>query len=106
MGRLLRSEIFKKDEIGYYLLTNRCVLQAFLFDYDTLSRTDYEHRKYWIQDLLARFSRCFLIEFGAYNIMCNHFHLVVKNRPDLAATLSDEDIMSLVEYYSDKFFRF
>lgn len=93
MGRILRSDIFRKDEVGYYLLTNRCVLQAFLCGYDATSGVSYEHRKHWLKNLLTRFSMCFSIEIGAYNIMCNHFHLVVKNRPDLSIKLNDDEVI-------------
>ena len=37
-------------------------------------------------------AKIFMIEIYAYAIMCNHYHLILNNRPDLANALTIEEV--------------
>jgi REP element-mobilizing transposase RayT len=51
------------------------------------------HRKDWIKDRLLELSRCFAVEVGAFAIMDNHLHLLVRTQPGWAENWSDEEIV-------------
>jgi REP element-mobilizing transposase RayT len=87
-----RSEVFKKDEIGFYHCISRCVRRAYLCGYDELTGASFEHRRSWIRDRLSGLSKVFCIEIAAYAIMANHLHTLIRNRPDIGAKLSPKDV--------------
>ena len=53
---------------------------------------NFDHRKVWIQERLAFLAGQFSIDICSIAIMSNHIHLVVRNRPDIAGQLSDEEV--------------
>ena len=57
MARVAREEVFSPDEIAVVHVMNRVVRRCFLLGTDPVSGQNYDHRKLWIEDLLAAFRR-------------------------------------------------
>ncbi len=92
MARLARVEVFAADEIAIVHVMNRTVRRCFLFGEDSVSGKNYDHRKVWIDQQLAHQARYFGIDLLCQAIMSNHFHLVLRSRPDVVKEWSDVDV--------------
>ena len=53
---------------------------------------NYDHRKPWIEDLIKRFATYFGIDVLTFAILSNHFHAVLRSRPDVVATWDDTEV--------------
>jgi REP element-mobilizing transposase RayT len=53
---------------------------------------DYNGRRQWIQDLMEWLASGFQIDILGFGLMGNHFHCILRNRPDLARQLSDLEV--------------
>ena len=89
---LPRSKYVKEGQEGVYHCFCRCVRRAFLCGYDTVTRRDFSHRKTLLVDRLRFLAAVFAIEVCAYAIMENHYHAILRIRPDILATWSDWDV--------------
>jgi REP element-mobilizing transposase RayT len=69
-----------------YHCLSRCVRRAFLCGEAA------PHRKDWIKQRLLELTQSFAIEVGAFAIMDNHLHLLVRTQPDWVDQWSDEEI--------------
>ncbi len=92
MARLPRRDAIDENVVGVYHCINRCVRRAFLCGVDSISGNNYDHRKTWIQQRLEFLAGVFAIDVIGFSVMSNHFHLILRNRPDVAATLPDSEI--------------
>ena len=92
MGRTLRAEQFSTDEICIVHAIQRCVRRAFLAGKDDKTGIDYSFRKEWIRRRMEALASVFGIDVLSYAIMSNHLHLILRNRPDVVAQWSDEDV--------------
>jgi REP element-mobilizing transposase RayT len=59
---------------------------------DHYSGKSYEHRRQWIKDRLIFLAKFYGIDVLGYAIMGNHLHCILRNRPDIVATWSDEEV--------------
>jgi hypothetical protein len=89
---LPRSKYVKEGQEGVYHCFCRCVRRAFLCGYDTLTQRDFSHRKTLLVDRLRHLAAIFAIDVCAYAIMENHYHTILRTRPDILATWSDWDV--------------
>ncbi len=89
---LPRSKYVKEGQEGVYHCFSRCVRRAFLYGHDPLTNRDFSHRKTWIVDRLRHLAAVFAIEVCAYAIMANHYHLILRLRPDIVASWSDCEV--------------
>jgi putative transposase len=89
---LPRSKYVHEGEEGVYHCFSRCVRRAFLYGFDALTRRDFSHRKAWLVDRLQRLAGIFAVEVCAYAVMANHYHTVLRTRPDIAAGWSDREV--------------
>jgi hypothetical protein len=87
-----RGEIFNPKEIGVYHCISRCVRRAFLCGFDAVTGQSFEHRRTWMRERLTFLLSVFSIELLAYALMSNHLHTLLKNRPDIAASWSPEEV--------------
>lgn len=72
---------------------SRCVRRCFLCGFDSYDQKDYEHRRGWIRKRLELLSlEVFAVEVCGYALMANHMHLVLRTRPDLAASWDDAEV--------------
>lgn len=88
-----RSEVFDPENVGVYHCTNRCVRQGYLCGFDTSTGINYEHRRDWLRGRIEALASIFAIEVGSFAILENHFHVLVRNRPDIAKSWSDEEVV-------------
>ncbi len=87
-----RSKYVKDGQEGVYHCFSRCVRRAFLYGYDTHTNRDFSHRKAWLVDRLRCLAAIFAIEVCAYAILENHYHTILRTRPDIVATWSDWEV--------------
>lgn len=91
---LPRSSYVKDGEIAVYHCFSRCVRRAFLYGYDSVTGRDFSHRKSWIVDRLRLLASIFAIDVCAFAVMDNHYHTILRTRPDIVATWSDRQVAS------------
>ena len=89
---LPRSKYVREGQEGVYHCFSRCVRRAFLYGFDTLTLRDFSHRKAWILERMRVLAALFAIEVCAYSIMENHYHIILRTRPDLVALWSDREV--------------
>ena len=93
MPRVPRKLVIREDIVGVYHAWVRCVRRALLCGRDPLTGKNHEHRKTWLENRLAELAQIFAIDACVFAILSNHFHLLLRNRPDLTAQWSDEEVM-------------
>ena len=77
---------------GVYHCVQRVVRRAFLCGVDPLSGNSYDHRRTWIRDRLESLAGLFGVEIAAFAVMSNHLHVILRNRPDVVALWSDQEV--------------
>ena len=87
-----RSKIFDPDQVGVYHCWNRLVRRHSLFGLDRLTGKDYSYRKDWVRDRLRELAGAMAIDVLDYAILDNHLHVVLRNRPDIVSSWSDEEV--------------
>jgi REP element-mobilizing transposase RayT len=87
-----RSKYVREGQEGVYHCFSRCVRRAFLCGFDPVTGQDFSHRKEWLVDRLRFLASIFAIEVCAYAIMLNHYHTILRIRPDIAAHWSDREV--------------
>ena len=71
---------------GWVHCINRCVRRAFL------AGDGYSHRKDWVEERLRELAVVFACDIGAYAVMSNHVHIVVRMDPVIAAGWSSAEV--------------
>jgi len=89
---LPRGKYVQEGQEGVYHCFSRCVRRAFLYGFDPVTRRDFSHRKAWLVDRLRHLAAIFAIEVCAYAVLENHYHTVLRTRPDLVASWSDREV--------------
>ena len=92
MSRTPRGEIFDPSEIATVHVMNRVVRRCFLMGIDAVTGKDYGHRKDWFEAELERVAALFGIDCLNFAILSNHFHLILRSRPDVVATWDDREV--------------
>ena len=92
MPRVNRREIFAGDEVQAFHLINRCVRRTYLCGKDKKSGKDFSHRKQWIRDRLEVLAGIFGLDIPGFAVLSNHMHVVVRTRPDVVKTWSDDEV--------------
>jgi hypothetical protein len=93
MARTRRCEVFDADNVGVYHCYNRIVRRSFLCGVDPHTGNDYSHRREWLYQRLKFLAKYFAIDVLGYAILSNHYHLVLRNRPDHVKTMSDDQVV-------------
>jgi REP element-mobilizing transposase RayT len=88
-----RSTIVSTSDTPYYHCVSRCVRRAYLCGYDTISDTDYEHRRQWLENKLHQTANAFAIKLCAYAVMSNHYHVVLHVRTDISKKWSQRQVV-------------
>jgi len=89
---LPRSTYVQEGQEGVYHCFSRCVRRAYLYGFDALTGRDFSHRKAWLVDRLRYLAAIFAIEVCAYAILANHYHTLLRTRPDIVAQWSDREV--------------
>jgi len=63
---------------------------------DPISGKNFDHRKVWIEHYLRELAASFGIDLLGFAILSNHFHLILRSRPDVVATWDDEEVFDAV----------
>lgn len=92
MPRLARGEVIDPASVQILHCTQRCVRRAFLCGDDPLTGINYEHRRVWIRQRLELLASIFAIDCLTFAVMHNHLHLVLRSRPDVLETWTDEQV--------------
>ena len=92
MARLAREEVFDSDEVAIVHVMNRTVRRCFLMGRDPLTRKNYDHRKAWMELELEHLAKYFSIDLLCYAILSNHFHLLLRSRPDVVEQWDDRQV--------------
>jgi hypothetical protein len=87
-----RSKYVKAGHEGVYHCFSRCVRRAFLYGFDPLTNRDFSHRKAWLVERLRFLASIFAIDVCAYSVMENHYHTILRTRPDIVASWSDRAV--------------
>jgi len=90
--RLSRAEIFDPTEIVAVHTMARTVRRCFLMGDDPVSGKNFDHRKHWIEEKLQLLAANFGIDLLAFSCLSNHFHLVLRSRPDVVQTWDDTEV--------------
>ena len=92
MGRPARSEQFHAEEVCIVHTIQRCVRRAFLAGIDAITGRDFSFRREWIRRRMEALASVFGVDVLTYAILSNHLHLIVRNRPDVVAVWSNEEV--------------
>ncbi len=92
MSRVRRSDVFNPNEIAIVHVINRTSRRCFLMGVDPISGKCFDYRKKWIEDKLKHLAASFGIDILSYAILSNHFHLILRSRPDVVAIWSDLEV--------------
>ena len=92
MARKARMEVFGPDEIAIVHVMNRVVRRCLLLGDDPVTGKNDDHRRALIEDLLKRFAASFGIDLLGLAIVSNHFHSILRSRPDVVATWNDTEV--------------
>ena len=92
MVRLARTETLDPSEVTVAHIFTRVVRKCFLLGVDPTSGKNFDHRKVWIEHYLQHFAACFGIDLLGFTVLSNHFHLILRTRPDVVATWDDQEV--------------
>ncbi|QDV40368.1 hypothetical protein Enr13x_01740 [Stieleria neptunia] len=92
MARSIRSEVVDPNDVQISHVISRTTRACWLFGDDPISGKNYDYRKVWIEEYLKRFAAGFGIDLLSYVILSNHFHLMLRSRPDVVATWDDTEV--------------
>jgi hypothetical protein len=87
-----RSEIVHHQEVAVYHCWSRCVRRAFLCGQDPLTGKNFDHRRDWVTGGQQQLAALFAIEIAFHAEMSNHLGVVLRTRPDIVATWSDQEV--------------
>ena len=85
-------ELFAPEEVAIVHAMNRVVRRCFLLGDDPVSGNNYDHRKVWIEVQLCLLAAQFGIDLLGFTILSNHFHLILRSRPDCVAQWADTEV--------------
>ena len=92
MARRARSEEIDEATVGAYHVWSRTVRRAWLTGIDPQTGVDCSYRKEIIERRLEALAGIFAIDVLDHSILDNHFHAILRNRPDLVAEWSDDEV--------------
>jgi len=92
MPRLARYEVIDPGEVQVLHCVQRCVRRAFLCGEDPYCGQSFEHRREWIRQRMEFLASVFGIDCLTYTVLSNHLHVVLRSRPDVVASWSDEEV--------------
>ena len=92
MARVNRREVLADGEVQVVHCINRCVRRGFLCGDDPVTGKNFDHRRQWIRNRLEFLAGVFGVELLGFSVMSNHFHCVLRTRPDAVAEWSDDEV--------------
>ncbi len=92
MPRQARGEYLDPSEVQIVHAVQRCVRRAFLCGKDVVTGESFEHRQAWIRDRMEFLASVFAVDCLTYTVLSNHLHVVLRSRPDVATSWSDDEV--------------
>jgi REP element-mobilizing transposase RayT len=92
MARRRRSDEIDESVVGAYHVWSRTVRRAFLTGVDAETGVDHSYRKELLEQRLEALASVFAVEVLDHTVLDNHFHAILRNRPDLVAGWTDEEV--------------
>ena len=92
MARKRRRDVIDESTVGAYHVWTRTARRAFLLGEDQATRRDFNHRKELIRRRIEDLCSVYAVECCDHTVLDNHLHLILRNRPDIVATWSDEEV--------------
>ena len=92
MARKRRRDVIDETVVGAYHITSRTARRAFLTGFDPRTRRDTSHRKELIRLRIELLASVFAIDVCDHTVLDNHLHLILRNRPDIVAGWSDQEV--------------
>ena len=92
MARKRRNDVIDESTVGVYHAWTRASRRAFLMGLDRQTGRDFRHRKELVRRRIEMLCSVFAVECCDHTVLDNHLHLILRNRPDLVATWSDEEV--------------
>ncbi len=92
MPRDNRRNQFRPDEVAVVHVMNRVARQDMLLGRDSKSGKCFSHRKNWFDAELKRLAAGFGIDLISHGIPDNHFHMVLRSRPDIVSRWNDTEV--------------
>ncbi|AMV32830.1 hypothetical protein VN12_11950 [Pirellula sp. SH-Sr6A] len=90
--RSARADIYRPDEVATVHTIATIVRKYFLLGDDALTRKDHSHRGLWITKQIEEQAQYFGIDVLGHAIMSNHFHSVLRSRPDIVQEWDDTEV--------------
>ena len=87
-----RKHSMNPDEVETHHVWSRCVGREYLFGLDRRTGIDYSYRLEWLESNGEYLASVFAVEIGSEALVSNHHHHNLRNRPDIAATWTAEDV--------------
>jgi REP element-mobilizing transposase RayT len=88
-----RSQTVFPEETQILHIWCRVVRKSFLCGFDRLLNRDYDHRKEWVREKIKFSAEIYAIDVITFAILDNHYHLVVRTRPDVVAAMTNEEVV-------------
>lgn len=92
MPAYARRQIVDESVVGVYHCMARCVRRAFLCGGDRYSGQNFDHRKTWVRQRLEELAGIVAVDVLGFAVLSNHLHLLLRIRPDIADSWSDEEV--------------
>lgn len=92
MARLARANHFVSDEIAIVHVFSRVVRRSYLLGDDPVTGKNYNYRKVWIEELIKHQAKYFGVDVLVFSLMSNHFHQILRSRPDVVETWNDSEV--------------
>ena len=92
MARVNRRELLSETDVQVVHFVNRCVRRGFLCGDDDVSGKNFDHRRLWIRNRLEFLAGVFGVEVLGFAVMSNHFHVVLRSRPDAVSEWADAEV--------------
>jgi len=88
-----RAELADPCEVEVFHIWNRVVRRARLCGDDPYTEKNYDYRRDWITNRERFLAQLFGIDVAFHAELSNHIHLVLRTRPDIVRTWSDEEVI-------------
>jgi len=94
MARVNRSQQIDRSKARTYQCTSAVVRRCALLGRDPTTGRNHCHRREWVEERSKFLSSLLLIDLISLDVMPNHFHHVLRNRPDLAKRMTVGEIIA------------
>lgn len=90
--RIARADIYRPDEIATVHTIATIVRKYYLLGEDALTGLNNSHRCEWVTSQIKEQAKYFGIDILSHAIMSNHFHSVLRSRPDIVQEWTDSEV--------------